>query len=91
MGPAEDNEAVRANFVGRQDKALATIGLSIDPTLLYLLDGIDDPKMAWKALHDQFCKKTWANKLELRRKLHSLRLGEGKSVSEHIREITLEK
>ena len=56
-----------AKFNVRQDKALALLGLSIDPTLLYLLDGIDDPKAAWKTLHDQYCKKTWANKLELRK------------------------
>ena len=46
----------------KTNKALAILGLSIDPTLLYLLDGIDDPKAAWKKLHDQYCKKTWANK-----------------------------
>ena len=60
------------------------LGLSIDPTLLYLLDGIDDPKAAWKKLHNQYCKKTWANKLELRKKLHTLRLREGVAVQEHI-------
>ena len=69
-------------------EALATLGSSIDPTLLYLLDGIDDPKAAWKKLHDQYCKKIWANKLELRKKLHSLRLREGGSVQEHIRQMT---
>jgi len=56
--PAEENADARAKFVGRRDKALATLGLSVDPTLLYLLDGIDDPKEAWKKLNDQFCKKT---------------------------------
>ena len=86
--PAEENADARAKFVGRRDKALATLGLSVDPTLLYLLDGIDDPKEAWKKLNDQFCKKTWANKLELRKKLHTLRLKEGESVQEHIRQMT---
>ena len=86
--PAEENAATRAKFVGRRDRALATIGLSVDPTLLYLLHGIDDPKEAWKKLNDQFCKKTWANKLELRKKLHTLKLKEGDSVQEHIRQMT---
>ena len=63
---------------------MATLGLSVDPTFLYLLDGTDDPKEAWKKLNDQFCTKTWANKLELRKKLHTLRLKEGESVQEHI-------
>ena len=76
-----------AKFNVRQDKALAILGLSIDPTLLYLLDGIDDPKAAWKKLHYQYYKKTWANKLELRKKLHSLRLNEGGSVQDHIRQM----
>jgi hypothetical protein len=36
--------------------------------VLYSLDGIDDPKAAWKKLHDQYYE---ANKLELWKKLHS--------------------
>ena len=78
VAPAEAAAVVKFNM--RRDKALAIIGLSVDPTLLYLLDGIDDPKAAWKKLHDQYCKNTWANKLELWKKLHSLRLDEGGSV-----------
>ena len=66
MAPAEAAAVVKFNM--RRDKALAIIGLSVDPTLLYLLDGIDDPKAAWKKLHDQYCKNTLANKLELRKK-----------------------
>ena len=42
----------------------------------------------WKKLSDQFQKKTWANKLALRRKLYSLRLREGDAVQEHIKEMT---
>ncbi len=81
----ETNAAEIDKFVGRRDKALATIGLSVDTSLL---DGVDLPNVAWQKMHDQFCRKTWANKLELKRKLHSLRLDEGRSVQEHIREIT---
>ena len=77
-----------AKFNVCQDKALAILGLSIDPTLLYLLDGIDDPKAASKKLHNQYCKKTWANKLELRKKLHSLRLNEGGSVQDYDRTVS---
>ena len=60
-----------AKFIGRRDRALATIVLSLDPSLLYLLDDPKDPVNVWKKLTDQFQKKTWANKLELRRKLYS--------------------
>ena len=86
---AAPGEAVAlAKFNVRRDRALAILGLSVDPALLYLMDGIDDPKEAWKKLHDQYCKKTWANKLELRKKLHYLRLSEGGSVQDHIKEMT---
>ena len=39
-------------------------------------------------LSDKFQKKTWANKLVLRRRLYSLKLKEGDSVQKHIREMT---
>ena len=56
--------------------------LSIDTSLLYLIGEPSDPNAAtvWKKLSDQFMKKSWGNKLELRRKLHSLRLKEGHAV-----------
>ncbi len=49
---------------------------------------IDNPKEVWEELRDQYCKKTRANKVELRKKLHALRLSEGGSVQGHIRKIT---
>lgn len=42
----------------------------------------------WKKLLDQFQKKTWVNKLALRRKLYSLKLKDGDSVQEHIKVLT---
>ena len=54
-------------FVGRRDQALATIVLSIEPSLLYLLGANpEDPVVVWGKLRDHFQRKTWANKLELR-------------------------
>ena len=44
--------------------------------------------MVWKALADQFQRKTWANKLELKRKLFSMRLAEMGSVQEDIKSMT---
>ena len=44
--------------------------------------------MVWKALADQFQRKTWANKLELKWKLFSLRLADGGSVQDHIKTMT---
>ena len=42
----------------------------------------------WKALSDRFQRKTWANKLELKRKLFSMKLSEGGSVQEHMKSMT---
>lgn len=78
----------RLKFLARRDKALATIVLMVDPSLLYLIGEPEDPIAVWKKLADQFQRKTWANKLVLRRKLHSLRLRDGGSVQEHVRAMT---
>ena len=78
-----------AKFVGRRDRALAIVVLSINQALLYLIGEPTDPKEVWIKLGYQFQKKTWANKLEMRRKLYSLRLKEGDSVQDHIRQMTV--
>ena len=75
-------------FMSRSNKALATIVLSLDPSLLYLIGDPQDPKTVWTKLSDQFQKKSWANKLVLRRRLHALQLKEGDSVQEHIKVMT---
>ena len=77
-----------AKFISRRDKALAIIVLAVDTKLLYLLGNPEDPAVIWKMLSDQFQKKTWANKLELRRKLFSLRLEDGGSVQDHVKAMT---
>ena len=55
---------------------------------IYVLGEPEDPIVVWKKLCDQFQNKTWVNKLELRRKLYSLRLKEGELVQQHIKVIT---
>ena len=88
MAPAEGADQ-RAKFAARRDKALAIIVLSVEPSLLYLI-GADptDPVEVWKGLANQFQRKTWANKLELKRKLFSMRLSEGGSVQDHVKSMT---
>ena len=86
--PDGTDESVTAKFVARRDRALATVVLSIDPSLLYLLGDPQDPVVVWKKLARQFEKKTWATRLDLCRKLHSLRLKDGESAQEHIRVLT---
>ena len=83
--PPEEEANKRLKFMTKQDRALALVVLSVDPALLYLLE---DPVAVWNKLSTQFQKKTWANKLHLRKNLYSLRLKEGDSVQEHIRMMT---
>ena len=82
------DEATRQKYEARKDRALATIVLSIDTSLLYLLGEPKDPVEVWRKLENQFQKKNWINKLILRRKLHTLRLEAGKSVQDHVKEMT---
>ena len=84
--PSTDN--THANFIRRRDKALATIVLAVDATLLYLLGEMEDPKQVWDTLQGQFQKRTWANKLRLRKQLYALKLHEGGSVQEHMKLLT---
>ena len=71
--PGVGEAQAHQKFVSRRDRALATIVLSVQPSLLYLIGDPEDPAAVCKKLENQFQKKTWANKLELRRKLYSLR------------------
>ena len=79
---------LHAKYLSRKDRALATIALSLEPSLLYLIGDPDDPIVVWKELADQFQKKMWAKKLALRRRLYSLKLKEGDSVHNHIKLMT---
>ena len=63
--------------------------LAVEPSLLYLLGpDPDDPAVVWKKLADQFQKKTWSNKLALRRNLYGLKLKEGQPIQKHIKTMT---
>jgi len=87
--PNKDTHAENyAKFMNRSDKALATIVLAVDPALLYLLGDPTDPVRVWNQLQDQFQKKTWANKLALRRRLNALSLRDGSSMTDHIKSMT---
>ena len=88
MAPTEGADQ-QAKFAVRRDKTLATTVLAVEPSLLYLI-GADPTDLVkiWKCLADQFQRKTWANKLELKRKLFSMRLGERGSVHNHIQSMT---
>ena len=50
------------NYIERRNKALATIVLGVETSLLYMLGDPEDPELVWKKLASQFQKKSWANK-----------------------------
>ena len=81
------SDAAVTKYRTRKDQALATIVLSIDPSLLYLIANPKEPVEVWQKLRSHFQKKTWANKLVLRCRLHSLPLKEGEPVQKHIKKM----
>ena len=85
--PDENNIVAMSKFNDRKDKALSTIVLAVEPSLLYLLGDPEDPVIVWKKLCDQFQKKTWSNKLVLRRKLMSLKPKENESIQCYMKEM----
>ena len=83
-----ETDGAYSKFITCKNRALVIIVLSIDLSLLYLIGDPTDPTVVWERLSTQFQKKTWANKLALRRQLHSLRLKEGQSVQKHVKALT---
>ena len=81
--PTEE-EALR-KFQIRKDRALAMIVLTIDPKLLYIIGDPEEPSVVWTKLRDTFQKKTWANKLRLKRKLYAMKLEASRNLQEHLR------
>ena len=75
--PDEGETECHSKFLARRDCALAIIVLAVEPLLLYLI-GEPDPVVVWKKLQDQFQEKTWASKLALQWRLHSLQLKDGR-------------
>ena len=55
--PSVSDTDRRAKFVTRRDRALATIVLSVKPSLLYLIGDPEDPITVWQKLANQFEKK----------------------------------
>ena len=84
VAPDDDAVALR-KYNERKDKALATIVLGVKTNLLYLLGDPKDPVQVWTLLANQFQKKSWANKLTLRRKLNGLKLKDQEPVQEYIK------
>ena len=86
--PPETNADKYAKYMARRDRALAIIVLAVDPSLLYLIGDPENPKTVWEKLSGQFQKKTWANKLSLRKKLFTMKLSDSGSMREYIKRMT---
>ena len=85
--PKTDDSSATHNFEKRRDKCLAVIVLSIDPKLLYIVGDPTDPLVVWNQLQNTFQRKTWSNKLRLRRQLYSMKLNEGGSLRVHLKSL----
>ena len=84
--PQDASSAEFRKFSNGQNKTLAIIVLAVEPKLLYLLRDPTDPVKVWKTLIDKFQKKTWANKLRLKKKLYSMKVCRGNDLQEHIKQ-----
>ena len=86
LAPSGENSSVElGKFEVRRNKALALIVLGMDPSLLHLVGKIEDPSELWTKLESTFQKKTFANRLRLKRKLYSIKFKS--SVNEHLKEL----
>jgi len=60
--------------------------LYLPPRLIYLLGDPKDPVTVWNKLGSTFQKKTFANKLRLKKMLYTKRLMAGGSIQKHLKE-----
>ena len=72
----------------KKSRALAIIVLAIEAKLLYIVGDPVDPLVVWNKLRDTFQRKTWSNKLRLRRRLYGMKLKDGQNLQDHLREFT---
>lgn len=88
VAPGGDNAEAQRKYLARRYCALALVVLAVEPSLLYLLEDPVDPNVVWRKLEEEFQRKMWANKLQLRRKVFALKLKEGGSVNQHMKTMT---
>ena len=84
--PADGSgDTVVNKYKQRKAKCLAMIVLAVDPKLLYIVGDPEDPLVVWNKLKDTFQRKSWANKLRLRRKLYGMKFSSSQEMSAHLR------
>ena len=79
-------EATRAADQPSKFNACKDFCRSVMPLLLYPLNASNDTFAAWKSCQVNF-KKTWTNKLQLRKTLYSTTLKECNSVQQHLQKL----
>ena len=82
--PQTDRDAYK-KYCNRRDRALATIVLTLDPELLYLVENIDDPIQVWNKLEKNFQTKSVESKFALRKKLINTKFQDGTSIQSHVK------
>lgn len=83
--PSSSDAAATQKFELRRNRALAIIVIALQPKLLYMIGHPKDPKVVWEKLQDTFQKKSWVNKLRLKRKLHNMKLKPGDDLHVHLK------
>lgn len=83
LAPSDSASAEYTKFSIRRDKALATIVLTLDPDLIYLIGDAEDPVIVWKLLQETFQKKSVASKFALRKKLINTKMSFNASLQSH--------
>ena len=84
-GESAPNRDALNKFNIRKNRALAIVVLHVDPKLLYLIGEPQDPVQVWSKLQETFQRKSWANKLRLRKKLYGMKLEPGDDLQQHLK------
>jgi hypothetical protein len=90
VDPAGTNTPIAGeadDIVQARVKALYSINMSCHEAIFNTLAEFTDPRAAWKNLQTQFASASNASRLMLLDKLNALRLQEGGSVSEYLKQI----
>ena len=82
----KEEEGKRA-FGKAKLKAFVLIMMEIPASLIYLIQDLDSPVDAWKALGAHFERGTISVKLHLRKKYWRMEMSEGASMEKHLRDM----
>ena len=83
---APTEQTVLRKFIARRDRASAILVLIINQNLLYIIGDPVDPKIVWEKLRDTYQKKSWANKLRLKRRLYNMKLRPNENLQQHLKD-----